>query len=62
MLSRIFPQLFALAVHRNATINEVWDYSLGQGGWNIRFAKDSNDWELDLIGALFNMLRDFKIS
>ena len=62
VLSRIFPQLFALAVHRNATINEVWDSSLGQGGWNLRFARDSNDWELDLIGAMFNMLRDFKIS
>ena len=61
-LSRIFPQLFASAVHRNATVNEVWDSSLGQGGWNLRFARDSNDWELDLIGALFNMLRDFKIS
>ncbi|RVW23140.1 hypothetical protein CK203_090251 [Vitis vinifera] len=46
----------------NATVNEVWDSSLGQGGWNLRFARDSNDWELDLIGALFNMLRDFKIS
>ncbi|RVW46944.1 UDP-N-acetylmuramoylalanine--D-glutamate ligase [Vitis vinifera] len=46
----------------NATVNEVWDSSLGQGGWNLRFARDSNDWELDLIGALFNMLRNFKIS
>ncbi|RVW93098.1 hypothetical protein CK203_031459 [Vitis vinifera] len=61
-LSRIFPQLFALAVHKNATINEVWDSSFGQGGWNLRFARDSNDWEMDLIGALFNMLRDVKIS
>ena len=62
VLSRIFPQLFALAMHRNATINEVWDSSLGQGGWNVRFTRDSNDWELDLIRALFNMLRDFKFS
>ena len=61
-LSRSFPQLFALAVHKNATISEVWDSSLGQGGWNLRFARDSNDWELDLIEAMFNMLRDFKIS
>ncbi|KAL6345965.1 hypothetical protein AAG906_025245 [Vitis piasezkii] len=52
-LSRIFPQLFALAVHKNATISEVWDSSLGQGGWNLRFARDSNDWELDLIEALW---------
>ncbi|RVX10222.1 LINE-1 reverse transcriptase-like [Vitis vinifera] len=61
-LSRSFPQLFALAVHKNETISEVWDSSLGQGGWNLRFTRDSNDWELDLIEAMFNMLRDFKIS
>ncbi|RVW51028.1 hypothetical protein CK203_077618 [Vitis vinifera] len=56
-LSQNFPQLFALAVHRNATVNEVWDSSLGQGGWNLRFFRDSNDWELDLIGEdAYNLL------
>ena len=43
-------------------VNEMWDSSLGQGGWNIRFSRDSNDWELDAIGELFHMLRDFRIS
>ena len=43
-------------------VNDVWDSTLGQRGWNLRFARDSNDWELDLIGTMFNMLRDFKIS
>ncbi|RVW47779.1 hypothetical protein CK203_091747 [Vitis vinifera] len=47
---------------KNATVNEVWDSSLGQGGWNLRFSRDFNDWELDLIGDLLNMLRDFRIS
>ena len=61
-LSQNFPQLFALAVHRNAMINEVWDSSLGQGGWNFRFSRDFNDWELDLIRDLLNMLSDFRIS
>ena len=42
-LSQIFPQLFALAVHRNATVNEVWDSNFGQGGWNLRFSRDFND-------------------
>ena len=32
------------------------------GGWNIRFSKNSNDWELDAIGELFHMLRDLRIS
>ena len=61
-LSQIFPQLFALAVHRNATVNELWDPSFGQGGWSLRFFRDFNAWELDLIGDLLNMLRDFRIS
>ncbi|RVX19065.1 putative ribonuclease H protein [Vitis vinifera] len=46
----------------NATVNEVWDSSLGQGGWNLKFSRDFNDWELDLIGDLLNMLRGFRIS
>ena len=28
-LSQSFPQLFALAVHRNATVEEVWDQNFG---------------------------------
>ena len=51
-----------MAVFRNATVNEVWDSSLGQGGWNLRLSRDSNDWELDLIEELFLLLKDFKIS
>ena len=61
-LSQNFPQLFELAVHRNATVNEMWDSSIGQGGWNLRFHRDFNDWELDLIRGLLNMLKDFRIS
>ncbi|RVW39226.1 putative ribonuclease H protein [Vitis vinifera] len=55
-------KLFEMAVNRNATVNEMWDHSSGQGGWNLRFHRDFNDWELDLIRGLLNMLRDFKIS
>ncbi|RVW71996.1 hypothetical protein CK203_055047 [Vitis vinifera] len=46
----------------NATVNEMWDPSIGQGGWNLRFHRDFNDWELDLIRGLLNMLKDFRIS
>ena len=61
-LSQIFPQLFSLAVQRNAMVNEVWDSSFGHGGWNLRFSRDFNDWELDLIGELLNLLRDCRVS
>ncbi|RVW55071.1 LINE-1 reverse transcriptase-like [Vitis vinifera] len=46
--------------HRNATVNEVWDPSFGQGSWNISFSRDFNDWEVDLVGNLLYMLRDYK--
>ncbi|RVW43920.1 Translation machinery-associated protein 22 [Vitis vinifera] len=55
-------KLYAMAVFRNATVNEVWDSSLGQGRWNLKLSRDSNDWELDLIEELLLLLRDFRIS
>ncbi|KAL6323479.1 hypothetical protein AAG906_039052 [Vitis piasezkii] len=51
-LPQIFPQLFAL----------VWDSSFGQGGWNLSFSRDFNDWELDSIGDLLILLRDCRLS
>ena len=46
----------------NELVNDVWDPRLGQGGWNLRLSRDSNDWELDLIEELLLLLRDFRIS
>ena len=43
-------------------MNEVWDPSLGQGGWNLKLSRESNDWELVLIEELLLLLRDFRIS
>ncbi|KAL6339823.1 hypothetical protein AAG906_034911 [Vitis piasezkii] len=61
-LSQTFPLLFELAAHKNATVHEVWDPSFGQGSWNVSFSRDFNDWEVDLVGDLLHMLRDYKIS
>ncbi|KAJ9673635.1 hypothetical protein PVL29_023281 [Vitis rotundifolia] len=62
VMSQNFPQLFTLAVNRDATVNEVWDTNLGHGEWNPRFSRDFNDWEMDQIRDLFLLLRDFRIS
>ncbi|RVW44849.1 hypothetical protein CK203_087050 [Vitis vinifera] len=59
---RLFPHLFTLAAHRNATIEEMWDQNFGVGGWNLRFIRDFNDWELDMVGNLFHDLRGHKIT
>ena len=42
-LSQNFPHLFAMASHRNATVEEMCDQNFGQGGWNLRFLRDFND-------------------
>ncbi|RVW54319.1 Protein RETICULATA-related 1, chloroplastic [Vitis vinifera] len=51
-------KIFALAVCSNELVNEVWDPRLGQGRWNLRLSRDSNDWELVLIEDLLFLLRD----
>ncbi|RVW41235.1 putative mitochondrial protein [Vitis vinifera] len=46
----------------NATVEEMWDQNFGQGGWNLRFLRDFNDWELDMIEDLLYVLRGYKPS
>ncbi|RVW41121.1 hypothetical protein CK203_069690 [Vitis vinifera] len=56
-LSQCFNHLFVLAVHRDASIEEMWDHHSGQGDWNLIFERDFNDWELDMAGDLLRTLR-----
>ncbi|RVW40530.1 hypothetical protein CK203_081511 [Vitis vinifera] len=39
------PHLYTLAANRNAKIEDLWDQIVGEGGWNLRFIRDFNDWE-----------------
>ncbi|RVX18437.1 hypothetical protein CK203_006594 [Vitis vinifera] len=61
-LSQTFPHLFALAAHRNATVEEMWDQSSDQGGWNLRFLRNFNDWEVGMVGDLLLKLRGLRPS
>ncbi|KAL6327691.1 hypothetical protein AAG906_022631 [Vitis piasezkii] len=47
VLSQRFPHLYAMAVHRNATVEEMWDQNFGHGGWNLRISleEDSVYWK-----------------
>ncbi|RVW30881.1 Retrovirus-related Pol polyprotein from transposon TNT 1-94 [Vitis vinifera] len=29
---------------RNALVEDMWDQNVGEGGWNLRFIRDFNDW------------------
>ena len=62
VLSQRFPHLYAIAAHRNATMDEMWDQNFGHGGWNLRILRDFNDWELDMVRNLFHVLRGHRIT
>ncbi|RVW44365.1 hypothetical protein CK203_070948 [Vitis vinifera] len=61
-LSHCFPHLFAMAVQRNSTVEEMWDQNSGHGNWNLNFLRDFNDWELGLVGDFLQILRGHKPS
>ncbi|RVX21853.1 putative ribonuclease H protein [Vitis vinifera] len=62
MLSHCFPYLFVMSVQRSSTVEEMWDQNSGQGGWNLNFLRDFNDWELDMVGDLLHVLRGHRPS
>ncbi|RVW67016.1 hypothetical protein CK203_064869 [Vitis vinifera] len=46
----------------NATVEEMWDQSSDQGGWNLRFLRNFNDWEVGMVGDLLLKLRGLRPS
>ncbi|RVW81724.1 LINE-1 retrotransposable element ORF2 protein [Vitis vinifera] len=57
-----FPHLYILVAHRNALVEDMWDQNVGEGGWNLRFIRDFNDWEVEMVGELLQALRGFRIT
>ncbi|RVX11797.1 E3 ubiquitin-protein ligase UPL7 [Vitis vinifera] len=55
-LSQCFNHLFVLAVHRDATIEEMWDQHSGQGDWNLVFVRDFNDWKWIWVKEAYRLL------
>ena len=46
-MSNPFPNLFNMAVHKEAMVAYVWDFSRVKGGWSPVFVRDFNDWEME---------------
>ena len=51
-----------MAAQKSATVGELWDQNVGQGGWNLRFFRSFNDWELALVDELLQILRNQRIT
>ncbi|RVW49324.1 hypothetical protein CK203_073184 [Vitis vinifera] len=61
-LAHRFPQLFNVAAQRSATVGELWDYNSDQGSWNLRFSRGFNDWELNMVDELLQIIRSQRIT
>ncbi|RVW20280.1 putative ribonuclease H protein [Vitis vinifera] len=61
-LARRFPQLFNVAAQRSATVGELWDHNSDLGSWNLRFSRGFNDWELNMVDELLQILRSQRIT
>lgn len=61
-LSSFFPTLFDLAINKSKKVAEVWDQFTGNGSWNLRFVRDFNDCESNLVGNLQGALQNESIN
>ena len=61
-LARRFPQLFNVAAQRSATVGELWDHNSDLGSWNLRFSRGFNDWELNMVDELLQIIRSQRIT
>ncbi|KAJ9686353.1 hypothetical protein PVL29_015315 [Vitis rotundifolia] len=62
VLSHRFSQLSDLAANRNATVGDVWDQNSRFGGWNLRFLRAFNDWEMHLVADLLQVLSSQRVN
>ena len=44
-----FPNIFAVAAHKDVVIKEMWSLDEGGGCWNPLFVRPFNDWELEEV-------------
>ena len=61
VLCYAFPTLFNLAVHKDARVADVWDFSTVDGGWAPVFLRPFNDWELEEVERFLQFLHNKKI-
>ena len=54
-LKESFPDLFLLCSNPDANINECWTAQ----GWDLIFRKFLNDWEVDRVAKLLELLEKF---
>ena len=58
----LFLMLYTMSGSKRASVKEVW-WPIGElGGWDLRFERHFNDWELEMVENLFNLIKYKKIN
>ena len=52
----MFPNLFRLTAQKNARVVDLWDWDSGDGGWNPIFLRSFNDWEMEEMDSILQVL------
>ncbi|RVW65596.1 putative ribonuclease H protein [Vitis vinifera] len=61
-LCEAYPSLFDLAVSKDAKVADCWD-SMGEvGGWNSRFLRPFNDWEVEEVESFLLIIQGKRLN
>nr|CAN72177.1 hypothetical protein VITISV_012537 [Vitis vinifera] len=61
-LCEAYPSLFDLAVSKDAKVADCWD-SMGEvGGWNPRFLRPFNDWEVEEVESFLLIIQGKRLN
>ena len=52
----MFPNLFRLTAQKNARVVDLWDCDSGDRGWNPIFLRSFNDWKMEEVDRLLQVL------
>ena len=58
----MFPTLYVVADSKGAKVGEVWETLWREGGWNLRFIRPFNDWEMEETQRLISLISSKKIA
>ena len=58
----LFPMLYTMSNSKRASVKEVWRPVGDLGGWDLRFERHFNDWKMEMVENLFNLIKDKKIN
>ena len=57
-----FHTLYEVAVSKGARVANLWESLGSKGGWNFKFERSFNDWELDIVQCFICSISSKRLS